>query len=189
VTTKRPFRKRLAACFLLATIAAGCSYTAVPRLVPLLPDAETRSLAGIWVMVANVEKDDSLISIPGNDRQNSYFKANRQVWSRKLVESLAGELARRGARVRGGAPITLNVALPEIVFIETRDSYQFRVKAAVRSSRGWSKEYTGVAGVTASSVFSVQKETDRLAGQALANVIKEMLGDEEFLRQLRTLKS
>ncbi len=189
MATSRLFSIQLAALVLVALITAGCSYTAVPRSVPLLTDARSGSMAGVWVLVVNGERDDSLIPIPADDRKSSYFKANRQLWSRKLVESLAHEFARRGATVRAGAPVTLTVALPDIVFIETRDLYQFKVKAAVVSSRGWSKAYTGIAGVNASSVLSIQSAADRLAGQVLSNIIKEMLADEEFQRQLRAAKS
>jgi hypothetical protein len=189
VTINRPLHSHLTALVLIVLIIAGCSYTPVPRSVPLLADARSGSMAGVWVLMTNGEKDDSLTQIPTDERRSSSFKANRQLWSRTLVESLAREFARRGATVRAGAPITLNVALPEIVFIETRDLYQFKVKAVVTSSRGWSKEYTGIAGVNASSVLSIQRETDRMAGQALSNVIKEMLGDDEFQHQMRTTKS
>ena len=189
MSINRLFHSHLAALVLIVLTIAGCSYTAVPRSVPLLADARSGSMGGIWVLMANGEKNDSLTQIPTDDRRTSSFKANRQLWSRQLVESLAREFARRGATVRAGAPITLTITLPEIVFIETRDLYQFKVTAAVTSSRGWSKEYTGTAGVNASSVLSIQREADRLASQALSNVIKEMLGDQEFQRQLRTTKS
>jgi len=185
VNHTRICRNPLMAFTLLALLAAGCSYTAVPRTVPSLGNSETPSLTGVQVLVVNGEKDATLSAVPGSDRENSYFKANRQAWSRMLVESLARELARRGALVRPTAPLTLSIAVPEITFVETRDVYQFRVKAAVTSSRGWSKEYSGIAGVSASSVFSIEKEADRLAGQVLANLIREMLGDAEFLSQLK----
>ena len=181
------FTRRIAltVLFLLSTAPAGCSYTVAPRFVPLLKETEAVPLTGVSVLVVNAEKDNTLSPVQTADKEASSFKANRQTWSRKLVESLARELARRGAKVRAGSQLTLNLALPEIIFIETRDVYQFRVKASVQSSRNWSKEYTGIAGVSAATVFAIEKEADRLAGQALANIIKEMLGDEDFLSQLK----
>ncbi len=187
---KKPcmWRVRPLVVLLLILLAAGCSYTAVPRSVPLLPQTESGSLAGAWVLVTNAEKDNSVSPIMTDNRENSYFKANRKMWSEKLVESLAGELARRGASVHPGAPVTLSVALPQITFIETRDFYQFNVKAVVVSSSGWSKEYSGTAEISAASVLSIQEESDRLAGRALSSLTKEMLGDEAFLQQVKTGK-
>jgi hypothetical protein len=178
------YRKRLAAITLLVVLAAGCSYTVVPRTAPVVREAETQSLTGIQVLVVNEEKDASVSPILGSDQESSYFKANRRAWAQKLVETLARELSRRGASVRSGAPLTLGISVSKIMFIETRLVYQLNVKASVTSSGGWSKEYTGIAEVNASSVFSIENEANQLAGQALANLVSEILGDAEFLRQL-----
>ncbi len=169
----------------LAMLATGCSYTTVPRSVPLLADPDSVRLNGAVVLIANAEKDNTLSWIPTGTGEASSFKANRQAWSRTLVESLSRELARRGATVRPAPGRTFTIALPQIVFIETRDVYQFKVKAAISSGRGWSKEYTGSSSVDATSVFFIQVEADRLSGQALAHVIQQILSDDEFIQQVR----
>lgn len=175
----------LAFAVFMVLFATGCTYMTVPDPVPLLNNMPGSSLNGVSVLPVNAEQDASLSRIPTAEARDSVFKASRQAWSRKLIESLARELARRGATVGPGARVQLNISLPEIVFVETRDVYQFRVKASVLSFGGWSRNYTGVAGVNAQSVFSLEKDANRLAGLALANAIREMLRDEEFLRQLK----
>ncbi len=116
--------------------------------------------------------------------KDSGLRGDRQAWSGKLVETLARELARRGARVSSTASITLSVALPEITFVQTRELYQIKVKVAVSSSIVWSTDYEGIAGVSVNSVWTIAGATDQLAGRALAEAVKAMLEDSEFLKQL-----
>ncbi len=178
--------KRVAAAALIcgATLIAGCSYTVMPKNVPLIKGYEEPSLASASVIVTNAEKDSAAYDILTDEKDRSGFQADRQTWSKKIVEALARELARRGAQVRSNAPLTLSIALPGIVFIETRTLYQIKVKVAVSSSAGWSKEYEGRAQSSRYGVLSVTSEADRLAGRALAEAVKAMLGDAEFVGQL-----
>ena len=167
-----------------AALLGGCSYTAMPKNVPMIKELDTSTLTGVSVIVTNAATDAAEYAVRTDRGENSGFRANRQAWSRKLVEALARELARRGAQVRGDAPLRLSVAVPEIIFIETREQIQFKVKVAVSSSPGWTKDYEGAAGAGRRSIASVSETADRLAGLALAEAIRAMLADEEFISQL-----
>ena len=174
----------VAALLYSAVILTGCSYTAMPKNVPVITGSETMSLSGVSVVVTNAEKDSTEYKIHTNGKDDSGFRANREAWSKKLVEALAKELARRGAQVRSNAPIKLSLALPEITFIESKTDYQFKVMASVSSSKRWSKAYEGTAGTSRYKAASMAAEADQLAGDALAEAVKAMLGDAEFLAQL-----
>jgi hypothetical protein len=167
-----------------AALLAGCSHTAFPKNLPLIKEYEAVSLTGVSLIVTNAEKDSAEHDILTDEGEKSGFRANRQAWSKRLVEALARELARRGAQVRSDAPVTLDLTLPEVTFTQTKALYQFRVKVVVSSSTGWSKNYEGVAGSNRYGVWSASAEADRLAGQALAEVVKAMLGDAGFLAHL-----
>jgi uncharacterized lipoprotein YajG len=171
-----------------AVMLTGCSYTAMPKNVPTMTGSETMSLSGVSVIVTNAEKDSTEYKILTNGKDDSGFRANREAWSRKLVEALAKELARRGAQVRSNAPVKLSLALPEITFIESKTEYQFKVKVVASSSKGWSKTYEGTAGTSRYRAASMAAEADRLAGETLAETVKTMLGDAEFLAQQTTIK-
>jgi hypothetical protein len=171
----------VAALLCSAVLLASCSYTAMPKNIPAITGSETISLSGVSVIVTNVEKDSTEYKIQTNGKADSGFRANREAWSRKLVEALARELAMRGAQVCSNAPVKLSLALPEITFIESKADYQFKVMASVSSSKRWSKTYEGVAGTSRYKAASMAAEADRLAGEALAETVKAMLGDDEFL--------
>jgi hypothetical protein len=173
-----------AALLCTAIMLSGCSYTAMPKNVPAITGSETMSLSGVSIIVTNAEKDSTVYEIQTSDKYDSGFRANREAWSRKLVEAMARELARRGAQVRSNAPAKLGLALPEITFIESKAEYQFKVKVSVSSSKGWTKTYEGTAGTSRYKAASVAAEADQLAGEALAEAVKAMLGDAEFLAQL-----
>jgi len=171
-----------------AVMLAGCSYTAMPKNVPTITGSETMPLSGVSVIVTNAEKDSTEYKVLTDGKNDSGFRANREAWSRKLVETLARELARRGAQVRSNAPVKLSLALPEITFIETKTEYQFKVKVVISSSKGWSKTYEGTAGTSRYRAASMAAEADQLAGEALAEVVKVMLSDSEFLAQQTAIK-
>ena len=174
-----------AAVFILFTaLLAGCSYTALPNNVPRITGADDLSLKNISVIIINAEKNGPIEEILTDQGETAGFQANRQLWSKKLVESLAAELARRGAMVRSNAPIKLSISLPEITALQTTNLYQFRVKVLVVSSTGWSKTYEGVAGGDIKGVWSVTSAAAQWSGQALAEVVKAMLYDREFVAAL-----
>jgi hypothetical protein len=177
-----------AALAVCSVLLAGCGVKVVPNNVPIIKNIETASLNGVSLIVVNGEKDSSDSKILNEKGQNLGFAANKQAWSKKLVESLASELARRGTQVRANAPLTLTVALPDIIFNQTRDVYQFKVKAAVSLSTGWSKNYDGIAESGLGFFESVDAMANRLAGQALSEAVRSMLGDDEFIAQLSSKK-
>jgi len=177
--------RRVSYFFVVAVmLLCACSYTAMPGPVPLVKGIDGLSLAGVSLIVTCAEKDASPYDILTDKGDSSGFQADRQAWSRKLVEALASELARRGAQIKSSAPLTLGVALPEIIMVQTRERWEFKVKVALSSSTGWSKNYEGTAGASLDSVGSAAAEADRLAGQALAEAVKAMLSDAAFLAQI-----
>lgn len=185
-------RKTFRMKFVLATLVGsaalliGCGHTVLPKQVPLVKGYETISLGGAALIVVNAEKDASDQAIATPEGGTSALRANRQAWTRALVESLSRELAKRGARLTSKAPLRMSISLPEILVSRTQESYQFKVKVLVASSTGWSKKFEGSAESELRSLESVFGMTDRLAGQALEEAIKAMLGDAEFLMQART---
>ena len=167
-------------------LLAGCSYTAMPSNVPRMAGYDEHSLKNISVIVKNAEKNALTEEILTDQGKPSGFQANRQLWSKKLVESLAAELARRGASVRSNAPVTMSIALPEIIMLQPTNYYQFKVKVLAVSSTGWLKTYEGVAGGDIYNVWSVTAAAAKWSGQALAEAIKAMMNDREFLAALGT---
>lgn len=167
-----------------AMLLTGCGVKVMPNTVPVLKNVETPSMNEVSLIVVNAEKDSSDYQILNDKGQNIGFVANKQAWSKKLVESLAGELAKRGAHVRANASLTLSIALPEIIFNQIRDTYQFKVKTVVTSSTGWSKNYEGIAESGLGLFESAETLANRLAGSALADAVKAMLSDADFLAQV-----
>jgi hypothetical protein len=165
-------------------VLTGCGVKVMPNTVPLIKNVETPPMNGVSLIVVNVEKTSEDFQILNDKGQNLGFVANKQVWSKKLVESLAGELARRGAHVRAGASLILSIAMPEIICNQIRDRYQFKVKAAVALSTGWSKSYEGNAESGPGFFESADALMNRLAGQVLADAVKAMLSDADFLAQV-----
>ncbi len=174
--------------FLLAlclVLLGGCgAYTIRPGVLPPVRGFDGLSLSAVSLLVVNAEKDPAEQDILTPQKGRSGLRGNRQAWAKRLVESLSRELAVRGARVRSDAPVVLSVAVPEFTCSESRGQLQFMVRAVVSSSVGWAKEYEGVAEASGRSTGSVQADADRLAGQALADVVKKMLGDTAFLVRL-----
>ena len=169
---------------LCTALLGGCStYLVTPKALPPVRGNEGLSLSAVSLIVVNAEKDPAEHEILTANKEWSGFRGNRQAWAKRLVESLSRELAVRGARVRSDAPVVLSLTVPEITFSETRDQMQFSARTVVSSSVGWAKEYEGVA-ATSASTRSMQAEADRLAGLALTDVVRKMLGDTAFLVRL-----
>lgn len=181
-----PVAKQCAVAVLICITAplAGCSYTVMPKNIPPVKDYESLSLQDVSLIVTNAEKDSTEYAVPTEKGTKSALRMNRRAGSKLLVEALANELAKRGAQLRSRAALTLSLSLPEITFIQTKELFQLKVKALVSSSTGWSKNFEGAAETGRSGAESVNAMVNRLAGQALADTIKAMLGDAEFLAQL-----
>ncbi len=165
---------------------AGCSIAARPDALPALREYGKASLTGVSLIVINAEKDPSDHEIRNDSGAKSGIVANRFVWSSMFVEALAGELARRGARVRVNAPLTLGIAVPDITFNQFGTLFQFRVVVAVVSSTGWSRDYEGIAEAHLKAFESRAALVNRLAGEVLAEAVKAMLRDDDFLTHLRS---
>jgi len=181
-STKHPYvYAALIFSFLLLT---GCGVIVRPDNIPVLKGYEKVSLAGTSLLVTNAEKDSSEFEVPNDRGARSGITTNRYVWSKIFVQALAGELARRGAQVRINAPQTLGIAVPEIIFNQFGNLFQFRVLVAATLSTGWSRDYEGIAEGGLNAFESRTVMFNRLAGQALAEAVKSMLRDDEFVAQL-----
>lgn len=168
-----------------ALVLIGCSTTVMPKDVPLIKGLETGPLAGASLGIRNAEMDAKEYAILNGSGQGAGLVMNRQAWSRKLVESLAGELSRRGAQVRVNAAATIGIALPEITYSQDRGILQLKVKVAVSSSAGWSKTYEVAAEADPGPFEGLDATANRAASLVLVEAIKAILGDAEFLAQLR----
>jgi hypothetical protein len=178
--------KGYAAPLLISTLVflMSCSVTAMPDKVPLVKGVETVSFAGVSLAIENAEQDSLNYDIPTDRGTRLGFIGNRKAWSKKLIDTLAGELAKRGASIAPQAPLKLAVSLPEIVLIQNKDLYQFKVTVAV-SSRGWTKKYEASAESSLAFFESADTMASRVAGQALMTATKAMLADAEFRSQVR----
>lgn len=167
-----------------ALLLAGCSTTVMPKDVPLVKGLEIGTLAGVSLSIRDAETDQSEYAILNSSGQGAGLVTNRQAWSKKLVEALAGELSRRGAQVRVNAAVTIGIALPEIMFSQDRGILQFKVKVVVTSSAGWSKTYEAAAEADPGAFELLDATANRLSGLVLKEAVKALLGDAEFLAQL-----
>jgi hypothetical protein len=171
------------ALFFLAALLASCIVVVLPKDVPLARTANPGSYNGASLIVTNSEKDAASTAIRDDAGSKQGFTANRQAWSRKLVEAMARELARRGAQVRAGASVTIDIAVPEITITQLRDDFRCKVKVRAGSSAGWTKLYEAVAQTSVGSFEPLESMADRLAGLALTEAVKVILGDPEFAAQ------
>jgi hypothetical protein len=136
------------------------------------------------MVVQNISRDAAPYPILTEKGVNVGFMADRQAWSKKLAEALSIELARKGAVVRSTASFKLNVAVTGITLVQTGKINQFKLKVTVSSSRKWAKDYDASAEATTGTFDTVDGLSNRLAGLSLAEVIKAMMEDPEFMSQL-----
>ena len=180
----RSFIKRVAAAVITgALLLSGCVITVVPNRVPMQKGILQQNLAGVSLAVLSANQDASRYPIPTETGVAVGFVVDRQTWSRKLAEALAGELARKGAAVRMDASLKLSVAVKEITLVQADESMQFKVKVSASSSREWTKDYEASAEATTGFFETVDRMTQRLASLSLAEVIKVMVNDRDFLAQ------
>ncbi len=174
-----------AALIFSVLLIPACGFSIRPDNIPVLRGYENVSLTGASLLVTSMEQDTSEFVVRNDSGAKSGITANRYAWSKMFVQALAGELARRGAEVRINAPLTLSIALPGIIFNQFGNLFQFRVVVAARLSTGWSRDYEGIAEAGLNAFESRTVMFNRLAGVALAEAVKSMLRDDEFLMQLR----
>ena len=173
----------IAAAFTGALIS-GCAVTAVPDRVPLQKGMLQQNLAGVSLVVMSASRDASTYPILTESGVDVGFVGNRQAWSKKLAEALAGELARKGASLRSTASLKLSVEVTEITLVQTGEANQFKIKVSASTSGGWTKDYEASAETTSGFFETVDGMSHRLAGLSLAGIIKIMLEDKTFLAQL-----
>ena len=162
---------------------SGCVVTAVPDRVPLQKGMLQQNLAGVSLVVMSASRDASPYPILTDAGVDVGFVGDRQAWSKKLAEALAGELARKGASLRSTATIKLSVEVTEITLVQTGEANQFKVKVSASAS-GWTKDYEASAETTTGFFETVDGMSHRLAGMSLAGIVKSMLEDPAFLAQL-----
>jgi uncharacterized lipoprotein YajG len=181
-------RKHIAGALLIAAIVllVGCSTMMIlPKGVPPIKKLETGSVAGVSLNIKSAETNSREYAILNSSKQATGFVTNRQAWSKMLVEALAGELSRRGAQVRVNAPVTISIALPEIIVNQSRGFLRSSIKVAVTSSTGWSKRYEVTVESDPGPFETLYTTMISVSGQTLGEAIKTMLEDAEFLAQLR----
>jgi hypothetical protein len=166
-----------AAVFLLP----ACSYTVMPGKVPLVPGEDKVSLSAVSAIIMNGEKNEGEYRIFAEDGGKTGLTANRQAWSKVAVESIARELARRQARVRGGAPILVSVEIPQITFSERDGRSRLNVVVLLTTTTGWSKKFEGIA---ETNDLRSTAHIDRLAAEALSDAVSIMMSDAGFLAHL-----
>jgi uncharacterized lipoprotein YajG len=168
----------LIVCIVLLT---GCSYHVMPTNASPVKAYESVSLDGCSVIVTTADAGTTDYTILNEKGENTGLVTTRQDWSKKLVEALARELARRGAQVRTSAPLKLGLSVPEIKLFQDGERFRFAVKVTVSSSSGWNKQYYAEAVTVLGNFESVDTMADRLAGQVLSEAVKTMLGDADFI--------
>lgn len=169
----------------IVLLAACSTMMIMPKGVPPIKGLETGSLAGMSLSIKNTEAHSTEYAILNSFKQNTGFVTNRQAWSKMLVEALAEELSKRGAQVRVNAPVTISIALPEITVSQSRGLLWSSVKVAVSSSTGWSKTYEVVAESDPGPFENLHTAVNDASGQTIGEAVKAILGDAEFLFQLK----
>lgn len=187
VRDKLLFNRYLAAVVVMgALLSDGCTVKAIPDRVPMQADSRQKDLTGVSLVVLNAVRDASPHPILTGTGVDVGFVGDRQIWSRKLSEALAAELARKGAALRANARLKLSVAVTEVTLAQAGEINRFTVKVRASSSRGWSKEYEASAEAETGAFETVDSMTRRLAGTSLAEVNKVILNDRELLSHLAT---
>ena len=181
----RLLNKYIAGVFVAGSVLlSGCVITADPDRVPMQKTGFMQDLSGVSLVVMSAGRDASPGPILTEKGVDVGFVGDRQIWSRKLSDALAGELARKGAALRVSAPFKLSVAVTEVTLVQTGEINQFKVKVSATSSKGWAKDYEASAEAKTGVFETVDSMTRRLAGQSLAEINKAILADREFLTQL-----
>ncbi len=177
---------RLLTLVLILT-ATGCAFPPFhiqPKEIPTVEGRDDLALSGTQVSLINAEEDQSdyHILLP-NGRYSSI--ANRHLWTEKLIEGLRAELGKRDAAINSTASNKLRFSIPEIAQENGAwgGAARINVKVAVSSSSGWSKTYGGTA--FARKGTTVRDIIVRASSFALADVVKNMLSDKEFLAQIK----
>lgn len=167
-----------------ALLSGACTVKAIPDRVPMQTDSRQKDLAGVSLAVVNAVRDASPHPILTGTGVDVGFVGDRQLWSRKLSEALAAELARKGASLQANARLRLSVAVTGVTLAQAGEINRFTVKVRASSSRGWSREYEASAEAVTGVFETVDSMTRRLAGSSLAEVNKVMLNDRDLLSHL-----
>lgn len=179
------FNRHLAAVVVMGVLfAGGCTVKAVPDRVPMQTGSHRQDLTGVSLVVLNAGRDGSPYPILTRSGVDVGFVGDRQIWSRKLSEALAGDLARRGAALRANARLKLSVAVTEVTLEQAGEINRFTVKVKASSSRGWAKDYEASSEAETGALETVDSMTRRLAGTSLAEVNRVMLNDRDLLAHL-----
>jgi hypothetical protein len=190
-TVERTLRN--ASVLLILLVGASLSFVAcsprgvtLPDAVPPLEGYKDVALSGSVLDVVSVESDNVDFLIYRSARHGS-FHGNRRLWCDTLVATLSGELSQRGANIRPSAANRVMLRLPEISGRSGYMAIGFKATAVVTSTAGWTKTYEGQA---SSSEMGTTFETRaaRAASSTIAELVKAMLADPEFISQIKAAK-
>jgi len=162
-------------------LASACSYVVIPDEAPALEESMELQLHGATVALLNAEPDDADFLIYASSRHGS-FSGSRRKWCDALAAALSSELTRRGATVSADAANRLRLAIPEITGHSGWATVGFKVKAVVTGADGWTKSYEGSA--SAAAGMTMGGIASRSAAFAIAEIVKAMLADPEFVAKL-----
>ena len=183
---RRTARSLLWLAFAPLLFAAACTHLVVPDAVPAVEESRDVALVGAKVVVVSAEKDDVEFQIYRSSRHGS-FMGSRKVWCDALATALSVELTKRGATVAADAATRVELTLPEITGHSGYATVGFKVKAVAACADGWKRSYDGSA--SAAAGFSMGGIADRSASFVIADVVKLMLADPEFVAKVRSATS
>ena len=165
----------------------GCTRgVTLPNAVPPLEGYTNLALSGSVLSVASVETDNAEMLIYHSARHGD-FHGNRKLWCETLVTTLSGELSKRGAVILPTAATRLMLTLPEITGRSGYVAISFQAKAVVTSTGRWTKTYVGQASDSTTGT-TFETRAARAASSTIAELVKAMFADPEFIAQVKGAK-
>jgi len=183
---------RNASMLLILVVGASLSLVAcsrgvtLPNTVPPLEGYKDLALSGSVLGVVSVETDTTDFLIYHSARHGS-FHGNRKLWCDTLVATLSEELSKRGAKILPSAATRFMLKLPEITGRSGYMAIGFQAKAVVTSTTGWTKAYEGQASA-AEMGTTFETRAARAASSTIAELVKAIFADPEFISQIKAAK-
>jgi hypothetical protein len=166
-------------------VSSACTYTVVPDSIPAVEGSQDVTFAGSTLAVVCAETDDKEFVIYSSSRHGT-FQGNRKAWCEKLAVALSDELTRRGAVAKADSANRVSVTLPEITGRSGYATVGFAVKALVTTPSGFRKNYEAQG--SAAMGWSMGGIGDRSASFVMAELVKAMLADAEFVAAVKAMK-
>jgi hypothetical protein len=189
-TVERTLRNTPVVLILLLGVSlslGACSRgVTLPNAVPPLEGYKDLALSGSVLDVVSAERDNTDFLIYHSARHGD-FHGNRKMWCDTLAAALSGELSKRGANILPSAATRFMLKLPEISGRSGYMAIGFQAKAVVTSTAGWTKTYEGQASA-AEMGTTFETRAARAASSTIAELVKAMLADPEFISQIKGAK-